>query len=640
MSNRKLLFRLTGLLLAIALILSTSEAFTTKISAAKTKKDSKTTTEYFAYRVDVMDARVGNSDCVTLQVMSSIDGVAYVYIKHKGDAKPSTKDIMDSGYKTLIPANEETDAHGHIYWLDKIEVGKKYDIYIVFEDVAHNTYGPYTVKGWTAKYFPAGNGTKKKPYQIWTKRHLYNMREFDGESNKGKYFKLMQDIDLNESIYSGRIMEYASTFYGTFDGNGKTIRHLKGIFFDNLAATATVKNLYMADVDASYWVNGYAGILSETNKGIIEKCAVVNSSIYNSLDTGIITGNNFEDGIIRNCAVVDCTLTVSDNAGGIAGRNEGTIKNCYAKVHSVSDYITGAIVGRHDKGTVSECLGDITFETRSSSGNPNIGGIVGYFQGSAAYIKNCISLYKPEDPEKFTDTGSIWADYSSHEYVENATENVGALVYDINDIVLTEKEINGSTDEAYLAKKLAEKRERWLSHHGASADTIKEVANPAQKILNAVNADGKNKVSISGLNFKYTHGFENETAAYNKKFKMTQKKLEVKAYKASGKVNLKKIKADTKNDTITITWDKVKGAEGYIVYRSVYSNAANEKGGKYSEYEEYKKIESPNTTEYVNTYTYPGKIYYYRVRAYTVVNGVKVLGPYSDIKEIIYERDK
>ena len=406
-------------------------------------------------------------------------------------------------------------------------------------------------------------------------------------------------------------MEYASTFYGVFDGNGKTIRHLKGIFFDNLAATAVVKNLYMADIDASYWVNGYAGILSESNKGIIEKCAVV-----------------------------DCTLTVSDNAGGIAGRNEGTIKDCYAKVHSVSDYITGAIVGRHDKGTVSGCLGDITFEARSQGGNPNIGGIVGYFQGSAAYIKNCVSLFKPEDLEKFTDTGSIWADYSSHEYIENATGNVGALVYDIDDINLTEKEINGSTNESYLAEKLVQKRERWVSHHGASAETKKEVKNPVQKIVNAVNADGKNKVAISGLKIKYTHGFENETAAYNKKFKMTQKKLEVKVYTAPGKVNLKKIKADAKNDTITITWDKVKGAEGYIVYRSVHSNATNEKGGKYSEYEEYKKIESPNTTEYANTYTYPGKIYYYRVRAYWMVNGMKVLGPYSDIKEMIYEREK
>ena len=638
--TKKKVFRLTSLLLAFVMLFTLAASFNEKgVNAAKKKNTGKTTTEYFAYRVDVMDARVGNSDCITLQVLSSIDGAVYAYVKNSGDTKPSTKDIMDSGYKTLVPANEETDAQAHIYWLDKIEAGKKYDIYIVFEDVVHNTYGSYTVKGWTAKYFPAGNGTKKKPYQIWTKRHLYNMREFDGEANKGKYFKLMQDIDLTESIYSGRIMEYASTFYGVFDGNGKTIRHLKGIFFDNLAATAVVKNLYMADIDASYWVNGYAGILSESNKGIIEKCAVVNSSVYNSLDTGIITGNNYEDGIIRNCAVVDCTLTVSDNAGGIAGRNEGTIKDCYAKVHSVSDYITGAIVGRHDKGTVSGCLGDITFEARSQGGNPNIGGIVGYFQGSAAYIKNCVSLFKPEDPEKFTDTGSIWADYSSHEYIENATGNVGALVYDIDDINLTEKEIDGSTNESYLAEKLVQKRERWVSHHGESADTIKEVKNPVQKIVNAVNADGKNKVAISGLKIKYTHGFENETAAYNKKFKMTQKKLEVKVYTAPGKVNLKKLKADTKNDTITLTWDKVKGAEGYIVYRSIYSNATNEKGGKYSEYEEYKKIESPNTTEYVNTYTYSGKIYYYRVRAYWLVNGMKVFGPYSDIKDIIYEKE-
>ncbi|MBP5606249.1 MAG: hypothetical protein J6X60_12045, partial [Ruminiclostridium sp.] len=121
MTVKKHLGRLLALVLTFAMIIASAEGFTVKTSAAETK----TTKEYFAYRVDVMDAKKSNEDCVTLQVLSSIDGVVYVYVKHSGDEKPSTKDIMGSGYKTLVTAGEETDAYGHIYWLDKVEVGKK-----------------------------------------------------------------------------------------------------------------------------------------------------------------------------------------------------------------------------------------------------------------------------------------------------------------------------------------------------------------------------------------------------------------------------------------------------------------------------------------------------------------------------------
>ena len=637
---KKLWCRFTGLLLALTLILSSAEAFSVKTSAA----EDKTKKEYFAYRVDVMDAKRPNDECVTLQVLSSIDGVVYVYVKHSGDEKPSTKDIIGSGYETLVTAGEETDAYGKIYWLDKVEVGKKYDIYIVFEDAVHNTYGPFTVKKWVAKYFPAGKGTKKKPYQIWTDRHLFNMTEFTGEDYKGKYFKVMQDIDLSESIYSGRVADYASTFYGVFDGGGKTIRGLDGILFDNLESTAIVRNVYLAGADASHsgGTGGLAGFIAENNKGIIEKCVVYNSELECSSYHGIICGFNNELGIVRNCASVDCKIYAYDSAGGIVGRNEGKVQNCYSNVTVKGDESCGGIVGINFGGTVSGCLGTITTIPKGTTPNSaqNIGGIVGVQAGSDAYIDNCTSLYLPEDLYDLGDLGSIWggSNGGGDNYLENVTDCVGAVKYTIDDIKLTEKEIDGSTNEKYLTEKLETKRTSFISHHGASSDTRK-AENPVKKTIAGGNPDGRNKAVISNLNIKCTHIFENETKAYNakKKFPMTQKELKVKEFSTPGQVKIKKVKVDSKNEQVTITWDPVKKAEGYEVYISTWKYRAV--GGKYGEYEREEDIKSANVTEYLDKYLYKDTTYFYKVRAYYTVDKVRVYGPFSEVKEVRFTED-
>ena len=69
-----------------------------------------------------------------------------------------------------------------------------------------------------------------------------------------------------------------------------------------------------------------------------------------------------------------------------------------------------------------------------------------------------------------------------------------------------------------------------------------------------------------------------------------------------------------------ITWNKVSGASGYKVYR------ATSKNGKYSS---IKTITSVSTLSYTNTGLQTGKTYYYKVKAYRLVNGSKVYGKYS-----------
>ena len=83
------------------------------------------------------------------------------------------------------------------------------------------------------------------------------------------------------------------------------------------------------------------------------------------------------------------------------------------------------------------------------------------------------------------------------------------------------------------------------------------------------------------------------------------------------------VKASSKSyNSIKITWNKAAGADGYKIYR------ATSKSGKYSA---IKTVTSASTLSYTNTGLTTGKTYYYKVRAYTTINGSKVYGSYSSV---------
>ena len=77
-------------------------------------------------------------------------------------------------------------------------------------------------------------------------------------------------------------------------------------------------------------------------------------------------------------------------------------------------------------------------------------------------------------------------------------------------------------------------------------------------------------------------------------------------------------------NTITVSWKKVEGCDGYRVYR------ATEKDGKYKS---VKTCSSVNTLSYKNSKLKTGKTYYYKVRAYVNKNGKKLYGDYSAVKQ-------
>ncbi len=89
-----------------------------------------------------------------------------------------------------------------------------------------------------------------------------------------------------------------------------------------------------------------------------------------------------------------------------------------------------------------------------------------------------------------------------------------------------------------------------------------------------------------------------------------------------GKASIKLKKGKRK---IKITWKAIKGARGYVIYR------ATSKKGKFKK---IKVIAGPAKRSCKNKRLKSKKKYYYKVRAYSVVNGKNVYGSYSAVKGI------
>lgn len=89
------------------------------------------------------------------------------------------------------------------------------------------------------------------------------------------------------------------------------------------------------------------------------------------------------------------------------------------------------------------------------------------------------------------------------------------------------------------------------------------------------------------------------------------------------KVNLS-VKQSSKT-SVTLSWDKVSGADGYEIYR---------KTGKDGEYKKIKTITSGKTVTYKNKELSFGKKYYYKVRAFDKNGSSTKKGKYSSSKSV------
>lgn len=237
-----------------------------------------------------------------------------------------------------------------------------------------------------------GLGTPGSPYRIETAEQLTALATSvnGGESYKGKYFLLTEDIDLTSISRWTPIGTPSSPFSGTFEGGRHEISNLKfinessdyvGLF--GYVLDGSVKNLGVVSVEivGGSYLGGVVGcsvngtILNCYNKGLR-----VASNAVNNVNIGGIVGSS-TGGVVDGCYNTGTVISQSrgNRVGGIVGEMiSGTVQNCY-NTGGVSSEGTpnngiavGGIVGYSNKGMVQNC-----YNTGGVIGSQKVGGIVG-----------------------------------------------------------------------------------------------------------------------------------------------------------------------------------------------------------------------------------------------------------------------
>ena len=229
-----------------------------------------------------------------------------------------------------------------------------YDSDKVNKDYANSETGYFIQK-------PEGEGTSESPYLISNAADLVWFRDHVNQGNKTACARLEADIDMSSVCHAANESEGVAElswvpisdnsivgskyWYGTFDGNNKTLSNL----YINTSAKYSGLFGYIYNMNASE---------RGTIKNIIFEYVKVTSSVGY---LGVLAGyarNTDISGITVNNGTVNGT----ERCGGIVG------------------YIAGS--------SLSCCINKIDIIGGSSDGNNNIGGIVGFAESSSS-ITNC-----------------------------------------------------------------------------------------------------------------------------------------------------------------------------------------------------------------------------------------------------------
>lgn len=190
--------------------------------------------------------------------------------------------------------------------------------------------------------FAGGAGTSGDPYQITTAAELASVSSYLGAGNSGKYFKVMNNIDLNVSPYNTGtgwtpIGTSSNYFYGKFDGNFKTI-----------------SNLYYNNSSGNY--AGLFGVVGSS--GIISNTILSTATVSGNLEVGSLAGANY--GSITKSAITGGSVTGIQRIGGLVGSNYGAMTYDYSNnsvyfnpTSSATCCAGGLIAEAYSSGTIN-----------------------------------------------------------------------------------------------------------------------------------------------------------------------------------------------------------------------------------------------------------------------------------------------
>ncbi|MBM4449159.1 MAG: InlB B-repeat-containing protein, partial [Chloroflexi bacterium] len=246
--------------------------------------------------------------------------------------------------------------------------------------------------------YSGGDGSAGNPFQISTVADLEQLRtDADNGATAGKYYKLMNDIDLS-GINPWNPIGYSNPFEGNFDGNYHVISHVTigtagspepslfyvGLFGKN---SGTISRLGVTDVSiyssssADTKIGGLAGL----NSGTIANCYATGSVTGGNAGKGFnifvggLVGFNDTDAPIENCySTASATVGTSDdeNSSVFAGGLGGYVLGSYATNY----YATGGVAGGgyffvHVGGVGGGGSSDVTYSYWNSDAAQTKGGV-------------------------------------------------------------------------------------------------------------------------------------------------------------------------------------------------------------------------------------------------------------------------
>ena len=239
-----------------------------------------------------------------------------------------------------------------------------------------------------AQTFGGGSGNSASdPYLISTKAHLDTIATYvNNNSNNfsGKYFKMMNDIDMSVSGTFNPIGNSSTnSFRGNFNGGGHVISNLtkSGAYvglFGYISNNATISNLGIEG--GSLTTSQYGGALvAYAVNSVIKECYSTLSTVRPSRNGSTYGGLiGYSSGCqINNCYSRTTIINSNDNpdaAGGLIGHitNSSSLSNSYSSpLQGFSGNGTkGLLVGKNTNSTILNSYYD---NTLSANGYNSIG---------------------------------------------------------------------------------------------------------------------------------------------------------------------------------------------------------------------------------------------------------------------------
>ncbi len=218
------------------------------------------------------------------------------------------------------------------------------------------------------------------------------------DSFKGQTVKLTKNIDLGDALWTPIGLAKASSFSGTFDGQGNT-----------------VYNLHI-DIDDDRDYGGLFGIVNAANiKGLTIRNVDISAYIY----VGAVVGYNLS-GTVSDCHVKGNINIVANYAfaGGVIGSGYYSIDNCSVIADGVGKIagiagVAGGLVGRCNEG--SHSFTDCVVKNLEISGGEQVGAITGFLH-YGNIVSGCVAenmnLILTATTEKIPDVGLAAGCYS------------------------------------------------------------------------------------------------------------------------------------------------------------------------------------------------------------------------------------